>query len=256
MSVRTMARVWDLSQHAGTELLMLLAIADFADDDGNAYPAVSTLAEKCRMKTRNANYILSDLQKSGELDVLVNEGPKGTNRYKINVGSYGKGLQRLAGGGLQSGAGVQSSAGLHSSAPTPAMECSKPLHPIADEPSLNHQEPPVSKRVVKANALDDLSDLLVDVDKQVLSDWLAVRKSKKAGPLTRTALTAVIREAVKAGISLNDAITFCCEADWRGFNATWYADKIKGARNTTTSRHTGLTEANRYEDLKNGPVTV
>jgi len=37
MSVRTMARVWEQSQHAGTNLLMLLAIADFADDDGQAY---------------------------------------------------------------------------------------------------------------------------------------------------------------------------------------------------------------------------
>ena len=40
MSVRTMARVWEFSSHAGTDLLMLLALADFADDDGNAYPAV------------------------------------------------------------------------------------------------------------------------------------------------------------------------------------------------------------------------
>ena len=49
-----MARVWDKSRHAGSELLMLLAIADFADDDGKAYPAVSTLATKCRMTGRNA----------------------------------------------------------------------------------------------------------------------------------------------------------------------------------------------------------
>lgn len=49
MSIRTMARVWDQSQHSGSELLMLLALADFADDDGNSYPAVPTLAAKCRM---------------------------------------------------------------------------------------------------------------------------------------------------------------------------------------------------------------
>ena len=36
MSVRTMAKVWESSRHAGSDLLMLLAIADFADDDGNA----------------------------------------------------------------------------------------------------------------------------------------------------------------------------------------------------------------------------
>jgi hypothetical protein len=144
-----MARVWADSKHAGTELLMLLAIADFADDDGNAYPAVTTLAAKCRMKPRNANYILADLQASGELEVRVNEGPKGTNRYRITLVTTpegvqrvaGDGVQRSAGVGLQAGAGVQRSAGLQSSAPTPAMECAKPLQCSADEPSLNHQEP-------------------------------------------------------------------------------------------------------------------
>lgn len=37
MSVRKMAEVWEHSHHAGTHLLMLLAVADFADDDGRAY---------------------------------------------------------------------------------------------------------------------------------------------------------------------------------------------------------------------------
>jgi len=49
MSVRSIGRVWDHSAASGSFLLMLLAIADFADDDGNAYPSVPTLARKCRM---------------------------------------------------------------------------------------------------------------------------------------------------------------------------------------------------------------
>ena len=144
MSVRTMARVWAESKHAGSELLMLLAIADFADDEGNAYPAVTTLAAKCRMKTRNANYILSGLQASGELEVHVNKGPRGTNRYRIVLGKVTKGVQRVAGVGVQPSAGVQRVAGLQSSVDTPALQCSKPLHHSADEPSLNHQEPPLT----------------------------------------------------------------------------------------------------------------
>lgn len=140
MSIRTMAKVWEHSKHAGTELLMLLAIADFADDDGRAYPSVAGLAAKCRMKPRNANYILASLRASGELRVRVNEGPKGKNLYQLRfTGVPAAGLQASA--PLQSGAGVQRSAGLQSVAPTPAMECAKPLHPIAAEPSLNRQEP-------------------------------------------------------------------------------------------------------------------
>jgi hypothetical protein len=136
MSVRTMARVWELSQHSGTDLLMLLAIADFADDQGNAYPSVTTLAEKCRMKQRNAQVILGALRASGELDVRPNEGPRGTNLYRVTLASQG----------MQSAAPLQRSAPLHSNAQGGAKECAEGVQHSAPEPSLNHQEPPVGAR--------------------------------------------------------------------------------------------------------------
>jgi hypothetical protein len=146
MSVRTLARVWELSRHSGTHLLMMLAIADFADDDGNAYPAVSTLATKCRMKARNARYLLQELTASGELAVIRNAGPKGANRYKINIP-------------LHSIAPLQQSAPLHSIAATPAMDCRPPLHSIAPEPSLNRQEPLIgnSNELLVGMAADEKS---------------------------------------------------------------------------------------------------
>lgn len=128
-----MAKVWELSQHGGTDLLMLLAIADFADDQGNAYPAVATLAEKCRMKPRNAQVILSALRDSGELDVRPNEGPKGTNLYRVTLASQG----------VQHSAPLQGNAPLHSTAPGGALQCAKGVQHSAPEPSMNHQEPPV-----------------------------------------------------------------------------------------------------------------
>ena len=139
MSVRTMARVWEKSRQSGSHLLMLLAIADFSDDDGNAYPAVQTLAQKCRMKPRNANVILAALRASGELEVRQNEGPRGTNLYRIVPDAQP----------LQGITGVQGNAGLQRLAPTPAKACSKPLQGIADEPSVNHQEPSSSREAKK-----------------------------------------------------------------------------------------------------------
>lgn len=125
MSVRKMAEVWEKSRHSGTSLLMLLAIADFADDDGRAYPAVTSLARKCRMKPRNAQTILASLRASGELVVRHGEGPKGTNLYRIPP--------------LQSLAPMQANAPLQSLAPTPAKECATPLQGVAPKPSVNHQ---------------------------------------------------------------------------------------------------------------------
>lgn len=69
-----------------------------------------------------------------------------------------------------------------------------------------------------------------DVPEPVWQDFQAIRKAKRA-PLTDTAMEGIRREAGKAGLSLADAIAYCCEAGWQGFNAAWYADRhARGGR--------------------------
>jgi len=51
-------------------------------------------------------------------------------------------------------------------------------------------------------------------------DFLAVRKAKNAA-LTETALEGIKREAAKAGKTLPEALTICCERGWAGFSAKW-----------------------------------
>jgi len=41
-----MTYVWEHSSQKGTLLLLLLAVADFADKDGKAYPSIRTLANR------------------------------------------------------------------------------------------------------------------------------------------------------------------------------------------------------------------
>lgn len=140
MSVRTLARVWEHSRHSGTHLLMMLAIADFADDDGRAYPAVGTLAKKCRMTPRNANLILAELRKSGELVVKPNEGPKGTNLYFIPRLPPEESFTPTP----EAGFTPEESFTLKRASPTPEAGFPKPLKPTSDKPSLNRQEPSIS----------------------------------------------------------------------------------------------------------------
>jgi len=78
-----MARVWAESRQSGSALMMLLAIGDFANDEGWAFPSVATLARKCRMTERNVNLVLARLAASGELEVHRNAGPRGSNRYRL-----------------------------------------------------------------------------------------------------------------------------------------------------------------------------
>lgn len=57
---------------------------------------------------------------------------------------------------------------------------------------------------------------------ELLTDFLKVRKAKKVGELTQTAFDGIAREAVKAGISVEEAIRECCVRGWAGFKADWY----------------------------------
>jgi hypothetical protein len=61
------------------------------------------------------------------------------------------------------------------------------------------------------------------VQPQTASDWLELRKRKKA-PVTETALTRIIAEANKAGMSLERALAYGCGRGWTAFEAAWVKD--------------------------------
>ena len=145
MSVRCITLVLDKSQHSGTDLLMLVVLADYSDDDGNSYPAVASLARKCRMSPRNANYILNTLQRSGELRVLKNEGPRGCNRYRIVLSALGAVTP------LKPIAPLKAASPLQPTSSTPAAHFREPLKHTSPEPSLNRQRTVSSKSSVGAD---------------------------------------------------------------------------------------------------------
>jgi uncharacterized protein YdaU (DUF1376 family) len=63
------------------------------------------------------------------------------------------------------------------------------------------------------------------VPEQTLADYIEVRRVKRAGKLTMTAVNGIEREAKRAGIPVAEAVQACCEFSWIGFNAQWYADR-------------------------------
>ena len=67
MSIKISRAVWQKSKQTSSALLVLLALADFADDQGYAWPSNSTLAIKCRFSRRYIQKIISNLLKSGEI---------------------------------------------------------------------------------------------------------------------------------------------------------------------------------------------
>lgn len=81
-----MSWVWDHSRSKKTERLVLLAIADCASDDGaNAYPSTTELMRKTGLSERGVQSAVANLIALGELFVGRNSGPRGCNRYRVNM---------------------------------------------------------------------------------------------------------------------------------------------------------------------------
>lgn len=85
MSVRVLNAVWQNSPQTANALLLLLAIADYADDNGVAWPSIEALQAKARCSERTVQRILQALVVDGELEIDLNAGPSGTNRYRVRT---------------------------------------------------------------------------------------------------------------------------------------------------------------------------
>lgn len=82
------------------------------------------------------------------------------------------------------------------------------------------------------------------VSSSVWSDFLLIRKTKKAA-VTQTTIDGIARESEKAGMSLNESLSLCCERGWSSFRADWLKEK-HGARTSNPAakaspgKHTGF----------------
>jgi hypothetical protein len=84
MSIRVMTAVWDHADVAGGDLLVLLAMADWADDEGyGVFARQETLAAKARMKKRNLRYCLSELESAGYIS-RTGKRPSGAIEWRVD----------------------------------------------------------------------------------------------------------------------------------------------------------------------------
>ena len=75
-----------------------------------------------------------------------------------------------------------------------------------------------SNNNIKFNFAQELKNL--GAEEQLISDWLVVRKNKKAAN-TKTSFDGFARELKKSNLDVNTALKICVERNWQGFNSGW-----------------------------------
>jgi hypothetical protein len=148
-----MSRVWESSRSRGSELLLLLAIADHANEDGYAYPGIASLARKARMSKRNTRYVLGKLVKAGELIISRGTARRGTNEYRVQIAKTADGGARIASPAKEGAGGCN-----------PAYE--RGAIAVAPEPSLNRQsEAPRAREEIESRHVQRADQLAAEASK-------------------------------------------------------------------------------------------
>jgi DNA-binding transcriptional ArsR family regulator len=85
VSIRVTVDVWEHSRAAGNELLVLLRLADAANEESReAWPSVGNIAARTKLSERTVQRALRSLAEAGEIEV-VEEGGRSSRGYRATV---------------------------------------------------------------------------------------------------------------------------------------------------------------------------
>ena len=210
MSIRVMAEVWRNGPDGATDCLLMLALADYANDDGECWPSIDGLARKARLSERGVQTALRRLEAAGWLEIETGGGRKRCNLYRIKTPQE-----------MHPAGNAPPPETPQMSAETPQMTARNPAAG-APEPSRTIIEPSVSK----IRARDEVREVLEEVaTPAAVTSFIAYRRKSKAGALTPTGakrLAASLREIFDSGGDADDALAMAEERGWRSIKPDWY----------------------------------
>jgi len=220
MSIGIMNRVWKKSECKGTDLLLLLALADNADDDGYCWPGIEYLAAKIRMTPQSVINITTRIEKAGEL--LVKHNRREGNRYLILVEMTDDekcaGIRKMRFNAEQQEAITQSllSKACFTSEPKDLYNRTKTA--VLEEPSLT-----IKESSIYMSTGEKTEEAINTVFLEILSHWAVVFPHKPQPTHSNKTLRKKLkirlkesefRENWRAAITRASKSTFCNKGSW------------------------------------------
>jgi len=212
MSVDATRWAWKAPVKSATQRLILLSLADRAGEHHTCYPSLKRLAKDTVLNIKTVQKVISDLIEDG---LVVDTGERKGFSKRVRV------LQLV---------------GVESREYTQNRDDSKigniPKKGIKDVPKIGmNNDPKIGMQNLtiepnnESNNISEKFSFAVELknlgaNEQLVSDWLQVRKTKKAGN-TKTALNNFMKQVEKSGLPLNTVLEICVVRSWQGFNVDW-----------------------------------
>lgn len=118
-----MSQIWDNGPERQSDRFVLLALADYANDEGECWPAIAGIVRKTCMSERGVQSVLRRLEADGWLVVNIGAAKRGCNQYTVRTPERRAPPQELPPAGA---------------APHPRRSCTPTPAGAAPEPSFNH----------------------------------------------------------------------------------------------------------------------
>ena len=213
MSVDATRWAWLAPVKSSTQRLVLLSLADRAGEYHTCFPSVARITKDTKLNRKTIMKVIGELI---ELGLVEDTGhKKGTTKQII--------VYRLLGIKTREDEEINST----NIGTVPKTEQSQNYQETV--PFLPHNSTNIgtqnlkgtkkkSNNNIKFNFAQELKNL--GAEGQLISDWLVVRKNKKAAN-TKTSFDGFVRELKKSNLEVNTALKICVERNWQGFNSGW-----------------------------------
>ena len=202
MSYKFLPVAWE-AKIDPTLKLVLLSLADQANDEGLCWPSISNIMARTCLCERAVQNALAKLETIGYFRRVFRAGA--STHYLLNS---------KATPAVECTPAPHAPPPPHHVHPTPAPRAPRTV----SEPSMNR------KPKTNAPAFDAVAALSgLGVEKDLAEEWLAVRRKKRATAVTQRVIDAVIREAGLASMTVEQAISKCCERGWQTFDHAYVA---------------------------------
>ena len=213
MSVDATRWAWLAPVKSSTQRLVLLSLADRAGEYHTCFPSVARITKDTKLNRKTIMKVIGELI---ELGLVEDTGhKKGATKQVI--------VYRLLGIKTREDEEINST----NIGTVPKTEQSQNYHETV--PFLPHNSTKngtqnlkgtkkESNNNIKFNFAQELKNL--GAEGQLISDWLVVRKNKKAAN-TKTSFDGFARELKKSNLDVNTALKICVERNWQGFNSGW-----------------------------------
>ena len=254
---------WALSQdiERSSEKFVLVVMANRCNDQWLCWPSISSIVEDTSQNRKTVQENLARLKNSGL--ICANGMRKGATGsvvvYALSRPENGlsKQAQKRTEEDVEAGpktVQLETEAGPKTdiSRPENGHEAGpKTGYGTTSEPSGTGKPKNITPRS-KSPTFDFNGRLLAEgVAETAVRDWATIRKVKKL-PATQTAFEGLLREAAKAGVTLQAAVTECCERGWGGFKAEWLANsKARAGPSATPAKINGSTRQSRIDSYWN-----